>query len=114
MQLLLYTASNHNEILVRKACEQIFIRLIKDWCNCPAEEKVPGFQKFIIESLFLFGEIVLAQKVMYEKFGDELLLYFLSKGFPSLHCSKPLVEQYCQKLQGGDMKPSKSSYRSLI
>ncbi|KAI4325361.1 hypothetical protein MLD38_030769 [Melastoma candidum] len=136
MQLLLYTACNHNDILVRKACVQIFIRLIKDWCNSPAEEKVPGFQKFIIEvfamncclysvldksfefrdanSLILFGEIVLAQKVMYEKFGDDFLLYFLSKGFPSVHCPQHLVEQYCQKLQGGDIKSLKLSYRSLI
>ncbi|KAI6691631.1 hypothetical protein NL676_028459 [Syzygium grande] len=136
MQLLLDTACNHKDILVRKACVQIFIRLIKDWCSRPHEEKVPGFQKFMIEgfatncclysvldrsfefrdanTLILFGEIVLAQKIMYEKFGDDFLLNFLSKGFMTTHCPQHLVEQYCQKLQGGDIKSLKSSYRSLI
>lgn len=47
----------------------------------------------------LFGEIVLAQKVMYEKFGDAFLRHFLSKGFPAAHCSQDLAEQYCQRLQ---------------
>ncbi|KAF8026914.1 hypothetical protein BT93_F3414 [Corymbia citriodora subsp. variegata] len=114
MQLLLCTACNHQDILVRK---------------------VPGFQKFMIEgfatncclysvldrsfefrdanTLILFGEIVLAQKIMYEKFGDDFL-NFLSKGFLTMHCPQHLVEQYCQKLQGGDIKSLKSSYRSLI
>jgi exportin-T len=47
----------------------------------------------------LFGEIVLAQKVMYEKFGDEFLIHFVSKGFPAARCSQDLAEQYCQRLQ---------------
>lgn len=50
MQLLLYSSCNHKDILVRKGCVQIFITLIKDWCASPySEEKVPGFQGFIIE-----------------------------------------------------------------
>ncbi|XP_021638920.2 exportin-T isoform X2 [Hevea brasiliensis] len=137
MQLLLYTACNHKDILVRKACVQIFIRLIKDWCAKPyGEEKVPGFQSFIIEAfatncclysvldksfefqdantLVLFGEIVLAQKVMYEKFGDDFLIHFVSKGFPSAHCPQDLAQQYCQKLQGSDFKALKSFYQSVI
>ncbi|KAF2300956.1 hypothetical protein GH714_018585 [Hevea brasiliensis] len=137
MQLLLYAACNHKDILVRKACVQIFIRLIKDWCAKPyGEEKVPGFQSFIIEAfatncclysvldksfefqdantLVLFGEIVLAQKVMYEKFGDDFLIHFVSKGFPSAHCPQDLAQQYCQKLQGSDFKALKSFYQSVI
>ncbi|XP_059456969.1 exportin-T [Corylus avellana] len=137
MQLLLYTSCNHRDILVRKACVQIFITLIKDWCARPSgEEKVPGFQKFIIETfatdcclyslldksfefrdantLVLFGEIVLAQKVMYEKFGDEFLIHFVSKGFPAAHCPQDLAEQYCLNLQGNDIKALKSFYQSLI
>lgn len=47
----------------------------------------------------LFGEIVLAQKVMYDKFGDDFLVHFVSKGFPGTHCPPDLVEQYRQKLQ---------------
>ncbi|KVI05850.1 Armadillo-like helical [Cynara cardunculus var. scolymus] len=114
MQLLLYTSCNHKDLVVRKACVQIFIRLIKDWCARPfGEEKVPGFQSFVIEAfatncclysvldksfefrdastLVLFGEIVLAQKVMYERFGNDFLLNF-----------------------GNDMKSLKSFYQSLI
>ncbi|KAK9282212.1 hypothetical protein L1049_005125 [Liquidambar formosana] len=138
MQLLLYTSCNHKDILVRKACVQIFIRLIKDWCAKPyVEEKVPGFQNFIIEvfatncclysvldksfefrdanTLVLFGEIVLAQKVMYEEFGDDFLVHFVSKGLPTAHCPQDLAEQYCQKLQqGNDIKALKSFYQSLV
>eukprot|EP00257_Ricinus_communis_P017639 XP_015576122.1 exportin-T isoform X3 [Ricinus communis] len=136
MQMLLHTACNHKDILVRKACVQIFIRLIKDWCVKPyGEEKVPGFQSFIIEAfatnccLFsvldksfefqdantfvLFGEIVQAQKVMYEKFGNDFL-HFVSKSFQSAHCPQELAQQYCQKLQGSDLKTLKSFYQSLI
>ncbi|KAA0059396.1 exportin-T [Cucumis melo var. makuwa] len=137
MQLLLNTSCNHKDILVRKACVQIFIKLIKDWCVWPSgEEKVPGFQSFIIEgfakncclysvldksfelhdanSLILLGEIVAAQKVMYEKFGQDFLFHFVSKGFLTAHCPQDLAEQYCQKLQGSDIKALKSFYQSLI
>ncbi|KAH7565587.1 hypothetical protein ACOSP7_019978 [Xanthoceras sorbifolium] len=137
MQLLLYTSCNHKDYLVRKACVQIFIRLIKDWCARPhGEEKVPGFQNFMMEvfamncclysvldrsfefgdasTLILFGEIVLAQKVMYEKFGNDFLVHFVYKGFSSAHCPQDLAEQYCQKLQGNDFKALKSFYQSLI
>ncbi|KAL6560002.1 hypothetical protein OROGR_005119 [Orobanche gracilis] len=138
MQLLLYTCCNHKDILVRKACVQIFIRLIKDWCTAGSygKEKVPGFKSFILESfatncclysvldksfefddantVVLFGEIVMAQKVMYEKFGNDFLLNFVSKGFPNVHCPQDLAEQYCQKLQGNDSKALKSFYQSLI
>ncbi|KAL0009814.1 hypothetical protein SO802_004922 [Lithocarpus litseifolius] len=137
MQLLLFSSCHHKDILVRKGCIQIFITLIKDWCASPySEEKVPGFQGFIIEhfatncclysvldrsfefrdanTYVLFGEIVLAQKVMYEKFGDAFLRHFLSKGFPAAHCSQDLAEQYCQRLQGNDIKALKSFYQSHI
>lgn len=57
----------------------------------------------VISTLFfqlvLFGEIMLAQKVMYEKFGDDFLVHFVSKGFPSAYCPQNLAEQYCQKLK---------------
>ncbi|CAK7356517.1 unnamed protein product [Dovyalis caffra] len=135
MQLLLHSACNHKDILMRKACVQIFIRLIKDWCTRPyGEEKVPGFQRFIIDgfatnccfdsaldksfefhdanTLILFGEIVLAQKVMYEKFGDDFLAHFVTKCFT--YCPRDLAAQYCQKLQGNDMKALRSFYQSLM
>ncbi|KAM7480617.1 hypothetical protein LguiA_028830 [Lonicera macranthoides] len=137
MQLLLYTSCNHKEILLRKACVQIFIRFIKDWCTGPfGEEKVPGFQTFVIEAFatncclysvldksfefrdvntaVLFGEIVQAQKVMYEKFGHDFLAHFVSKALPAAHCPQDFAEQYCQKLQGNDFKALKSFYQSLV
>ncbi|XP_055825792.1 exportin-T isoform X1 [Solanum dulcamara] len=138
MQLILHASCNHKDILVRKACVQIFIRLIKDWCASPyGEEKVPGFRSFVMEAfatnccmysvldksfefrdantLVLFGEIVLAQKVMFEKFGNDFLVHFVSKSFQSAHCPQDLAEQYCQKLQqGSDVKALKSFYQSLI
>ncbi|KMT04827.1 hypothetical protein BVRB_7g169980 [Beta vulgaris subsp. vulgaris] len=133
MQLLLYSSCNHKDITVRKACVQVFIRLIKDWCTSPyGEEKVPGFQTFIIQnfasncclysvldksfefrdanSRALFGEIITAQKVMYEKFGENFLANFVSKG----HCSQDVAEKYRQNLQGNDTKALKSFYQSLI
>ncbi|XP_059640666.1 exportin-T [Cornus florida] len=137
MQFLLNTSCNHKDTLARKACVQIFTRLIKDWCTRPyGEEKVPGFQKFVIEAfaincclysvldksfefrdantLVLFGEIVVAQKIMYEKFGNDFLGHFVLKGFTDAHCPQHLAEQYCQKLQGNDIKALKSFYLSLI
>ncbi|KAI3786205.1 hypothetical protein L1987_45339 [Smallanthus sonchifolius] len=134
MRLLLFTSCNHKDLVVRKACVQIFVRLIKDWCTRP--EKVPGFQTFVIEAfatncclysvleksfefrdantVALFGEIVLAQKVMYEKIGNDFLVNFVSKGFLAAHCPQDLAQEYCQKLQGNDMKSLKSFYQSLI
>ena len=41
----------------------------------------------------------MAQKVMYEKFGQDFLVQFVSKGFLTAHCPQDLAEQYCQKLQ---------------
>ncbi|KAL1538105.1 exportin-T-like [Salvia divinorum] len=137
MQLLLYNCCNHKDINVRKTCVQVFIRLIKDWCAGPyGRETLPGFQRFIIETFavncclysvldksfefrdpntfLLFGEIVTAQKVMYEKLGNDFLLYFVSKCFPSIHCPQDLAEQYCQKLQGNNVKALKSFYKSLV
>ncbi|XP_011625319.1 exportin-T isoform X2 [Amborella trichopoda] len=137
MRLLLYTACTHKDILVRKACVQIFVKLIRDWCTLSnEEEKVPGFRSFIIETfatncclysvldssfelrdantLVLFGEIVAAQKVMYEKFGNDFLIHFVNKGFPAAHCPQNLAEQYCQTLQCSDVKALKSFYQSLI
>ncbi|KAF9615080.1 hypothetical protein IFM89_021651 [Coptis chinensis] len=136
-QLLLYTSCSHKDILLRKTCVQLFIRLIKDWCTrSQGEEKVPGFQKFIVETfatnccfysvidksfdlrdantLILFGEIVVAQKVMYEKFGNVFLVHFVSKGLKNAQCPQDLVEEYYQKLQGSDIKALKSFYQSLI
>lgn len=136
MQLLFYSSCNHKDILLRKTCVQIFIRLIKDWCAQPYGEKVPGFRSFVIETfatncclysvldrsfdfrdantLVLFGEIVVAQKVMYDKFGDDFLVHFISKGFSVAHCPPEMAEQYRQKLQGSDIKALKSFYQSLI
>lgn len=137
MQLVLYSSCNHKDILVRKACVQIFIRLVKDWCTGPfEEEKVPGFRTFIIEvfatncclysvldksfdfrdanSNALFGEIITAQKVMYEKFGDNFLTQFVSNGYLAAHCSQDMAEQYRRKLQSDDTKAFKSFYQSLI
>lgn len=137
MQLLLNTSCHHKDITTRKACVQIFIRLTKDWCAASyGEEKVPGFRSFMIETfstncclysvldksfefsdantLVLFGEIMLAQKVMYEKFGDDFLVHFVSKGFPSAYCPQNLAEQYCQKLKGSDIKALRSFYQKHI
>ncbi|XP_071710453.1 exportin-T-like [Rutidosis leptorrhynchoides] len=137
MQLLLFASCNHKDLVVRKACVQIFIRLIKDWSNGTfGDEKVPGFKSFVIEAfatncclysvldksfefrdvntLVLFGEILLAQKIMYEKFGNDFLISFVSKGILAAHCPQDLAEEYCQKLQGNDMKSLKSFYQSLI
>lgn len=136
MQLLLHTSCHHKDTLIRKACVQIFTRLIKDWCSKRfGEEKVPGFQSFVIEAfatncclysvldksfdfhdantLVLLGEIVVAQKVMYEKFGNDFLSHIVSKGFQAAHCPQDLAEQYCQKIQG-DIKSLKSFYQLFI
>ncbi|KAM0952505.1 putative armadillo-like helical, exportin-1/Importin-beta, exportin-T [Dioscorea sansibarensis] len=137
IELLLITSCNHRDILVRKQCVQIFVRLIKDWCKkYNGEDKLPGFRNFIIETfatrcclnsvldksfefrdantLLLFVEIVGAQKVMYDVFGDEFAVHFVSKGLPAAHCPQDLAEQYYRKLQDNDTKALKLFYQSLI
>jgi hypothetical protein len=49
--------------------------------------------------LVLFGEIVMAQKIMYERFGEDFIVNFVAKGLPEAHCPPDLAEQYYQKLQ---------------
>ncbi|KAJ0241025.1 Exportin-T [Hirschfeldia incana] len=137
MPLLLNTCCTHKDITVRKACVQIFIRLIEDWCPKPnTEEKLPGFQDYMINTFAtnccffsvldksfdfndantqgLLSEIIKAQKVMYEKYGNTFLMHFMSGVFPSAHCPQDLAEQYCQKLQGNDTGGLKLCYQSLI
>ncbi|KAL5698362.1 hypothetical protein ACHQM5_029411 [Ranunculus cassubicifolius] len=58
--------------------------------------------------------MVVAQKVIHEKFGDDFLVQFVSKGLQNAQCPQDLAEQYCQKLQGSDIKALKSFYQSLI
>ncbi|XP_062187227.1 exportin-T-like [Phragmites australis] len=135
MQLLLFTSCSHKDILLRKACVQIFVKLIKDWCT-NSEDKLPGFRVFMIEkfatgcclysvldksfdlrdanTLVLFGEIVMAQKIMYERFGEDFIVNFVTKGLPEAHCPPDLAEQYFQKLQGNDIKAFRTFYQSLI
>lgn len=36
---------------------------------------------------------------MFEKFGNDFLVHFVSKSLQSAHCPQNLAEQYCQKLQ---------------
>ncbi|GJN33060.1 hypothetical protein PR202_gb21619 [Eleusine coracana subsp. coracana] len=120
---------------IMQACVQIFVRLVKDWCS-NSEDKLPGFRVFMIEkfatgcclysvldksfdlrdanTLLLFGEIVMAQKIMYERFGEDFILNFVAKGLPGAHCPPDLAEQYYQKLQGNDVKAFRSFYQSLI
>ncbi|KAL5710633.1 hypothetical protein ACHQM5_003797 [Ranunculus cassubicifolius] len=52
--------------------------------------------------------------VIHEKFGDDFLVQFVSKGLQNAQCPQDLAEQYCQKLQGSDIKALKSFYQSLI
>ncbi|OEL21909.1 Exportin-T [Dichanthelium oligosanthes] len=121
MQLLLFTSCNHKDILLRKACVQIFVNLVKDWCT-NSEDKITGFREFMIEefatkcclysvldksfdlrdanSLVLFGEIVVAQKIMYERFGDVFIKKFVEPSLTKVCCPPDLAKQYCQKLQG--------------
>jgi exportin-T len=42
---------------------------------------------------------VLAQKIMYERFGEEFIMNFVAKGLPEVHCPPDLAEQYYQKLK---------------
>lgn len=70
--------------------------------HCGTKEKkilIVLFCFRFLSQLVLFGEIVLAQKVMYEKFGNDFLVHFVSKSFPAAYCSQDLAAQYCQKLQ---------------
>ena len=41
----------------------------------------------------------MAQKVMYERFGEDFIVNFVAKALPEAHCPPELAEQYYQKLQ---------------
>ena len=47
----------------------------------------------------LFGEIVAAQKVIYEHCGNEFLIHQATKVLPAVHCPPNLAEQYCLQIQ---------------
>lgn len=137
IQLLLMNSCSHKDINLRKMCVQIFIKLIKDWgTKNISEDKVGGFRSFIFEkfatncclysmldksfdfrdanTVVLFGEIVLAHKVMYEKFGDEFITHFKSNCLPSAHCPQQLANLYSLNLKCKDIKVFKTFYQSLI
>lgn len=70
------------------------------WCFMPNfSTHFLLFIVYVSMQFVLFGEIVLAHKVMYDKFGDDFLVQFVSRGFSAAHCSPDLAEQYRQKLQ---------------
>eukprot|EP00250_Pteridium_aquilinum_P019445 c24434_g1_i1 orf=571-3564(+) len=137
IQSTLVASCQHKDVLVRKVCVQIFSRLIKDWCGTRVEEeKVPGFRGFVVktfaakccvysvlESSFnlrdantfnLFGEIVAAQKVIYEHCGNEFLIHQATQVMPAVHCPPNMAEQYCFHIQRSDVKDLKSFYKSLV
>jgi hypothetical protein len=41
----------------------------------------------------------MAQKIMYERFGEDFVVNFVAKSLPEAHCPPDLAEQYYQKLQ---------------
>lgn len=47
----------------------------------------------------LFGEIVIAQKLLYEKCGNDLLIHLATKVLPAVHCPPNLAEQFCLHIQ---------------
>lgn len=47
----------------------------------------------------LFGEIVTAQKLLYEKCGNDLLMHLATKVLPAVHCPPNLAEQFCLHIQ---------------
>ncbi|XP_024390921.1 exportin-T isoform X2 [Physcomitrium patens] len=135
--LLLDASCNHKDVLVRKICVQVFNKLIADWCVAsPEEEKVPGFRQFLVErfaaecciykvsepsfnfrdanTVALFGEIVTAQKLLYEKCGNDLLMHLATKVLPAVHCPPNLAEQFCLHIQRSDVKELKPLYKSFI
>ncbi|KAI5083164.1 hypothetical protein GOP47_0002907 [Adiantum capillus-veneris] len=137
IQSVLVASCQHKDVLVRKVCVQIFTRLVKDWCGTRVEEeKVPGFRGFIVETFAakccvysvlepsfnlrdantfnLFGEIVAAQKVIYDYCGNEFLIHQATQVLPAVHCPPNMAEQYCFHIQRSDMKDFKSFYKSFV
>lgn len=137
IQSILVASCQHKDVLVRKVCVQIFTCLIKDWCGtCVEEEKVLGFRGFVVETFAakccvysvleptfdlrdantftLFGEIVAAQKVIYEQCGNEFLIHQATQVLPAAHCPPNVAEQYCLHIQRSDIKDLKSFYKSLV
>lgn len=51
---------------------------------------------------------------MYERFGDVFIKKFVETDLTKVCCPPDLAKQYCQKLQGNDIKAFRSFYQSLI
>ncbi|KAL2651855.1 hypothetical protein R1flu_019983 [Riccia fluitans] len=136
-QLILDASCQHKDVLVRKICVQIFTRLIADWCGGSGmDEKVPGFRRFVVErfasecciysvlqtsfdlrdanTFSLLGEIVTAQKMLYEKCGEEFWVHLATKLLPAVHCPPNMAEQYCLHIQKSDSKDLKAFYKPFI
>ncbi|XP_057842753.2 exportin-T isoform X2 [Cryptomeria japonica] len=126
IRLLISAACGHKDILVRKSCVQVFIKLIKNWCTqSNEEEKVPGFRNFIIQNFAAtccFSSVLdnafdfrdAHTKVIYEKCGNDFLVHLAMNIFPSTQCPRDLAEQYCMELQRSDVKALKDIYKSLV
>lgn len=137
IRLLFDACCHHKDVLVRKVCVQVFTRLIADWCGPTAnDEKVPGFRRFVIEQFaaeccvysvlqstfdlqdantsVLLGEIVAAQKILYERCRDDFLMHLATNVLPAVTCPPNLAEQYCLQIQRSDVKDLKGFYRSFV
>ncbi|MCO5598109.1 hypothetical protein L7F22_052200 [Adiantum nelumboides] len=122
IQTVLVASCQHKDVLVRKVCVQIFTCLVKEWCGTRVEEeKVPGFRGFIVETFAakccvysvmepsfnlrdantfnLFGEIVAAQRVIYDHCGNDFLIHQATQVLPAVHCPPNMAEQYCFHIQ---------------
>ncbi|GAQ89651.1 tRNA exportin [Klebsormidium nitens] len=137
MTTLVEGARAHADMTVRKICLQCLVKFAQEWCGSGAEpEKVPGFRRFVIEqvgpecciysmmrpafnlrdasSVVLFGEIVSAQKALYEKCGDDFLVHLATVALPAVHCPSNVAEQYCLHLQRSDVKQIKAFLKPVI
>ncbi|CAK9198433.1 unnamed protein product [Sphagnum troendelagicum] len=135
--LLLDASCKHKDVLIRKICVQVFSKMIADWCGSRMEEeKVPGFRQFVMErfaadccvymvldssfnlrdanTFSLFCEIVAANKLIYEKCGNDFLIHLATQVLPAVHCPPNLAEQYCLHIQRSDVKELKVFYKTFI
>lgn len=74
----------------------------------------PAFNLRDASSVVLFGEIVTAQKALYEKCGDEFLVHLATVVLPAVHCPANVAEQYCLHLQRSDLKQIKAFLKPVI
>ncbi len=134
--------STNSDTACQRTAFAILHRLVSAWAgsnsdaaNGTASTALPGFERFIYETLIglifeapakegfefrdaqaqiVLGEIATLAKTIYLKRGDEMINYLLQVYFPGINCPPELAQEFAQNLKVFDAKPFKKYLEAFI